>query len=35
MTFDEAFKYVRDKRLCIQPNESFVEQLKYLEKNKL
>ena len=31
-TFDEAFKYVREKRYCIQPNASFVEQLKYLEK---
>jgi hypothetical protein len=33
MSFDKAFKYVRDKRLCIQPNQSFVEQLKFLEKN--
>jgi hypothetical protein len=35
MKFEEAFKYVRYKRYCIQPNASFVEQLKYLEKNKL
>jgi protein-tyrosine phosphatase len=32
MTFDVAFKFVRDKRLCIQPNPSFIEQLKLLEK---
>lgn len=32
MNFENAFKYVRDKRYCIQPNASFVEQLKYLEK---
>jgi hypothetical protein len=30
MDFEEAFKYVREKRVCIQPNPSFVEQLKYL-----
>lgn len=35
MKFDEAFKYVREKRVCIQPNPSFVEQLKYLEINKI
>jgi len=35
MNFENSFKYVRDKRYCIQPNASFVEQLKYLEKNKL
>jgi len=29
--FDEAFKYVRERRMCIQPNSSFVKQLKSLE----
>ena len=33
MKFDDAFKYVRERRYCVQPNASFVEQLKYLEKN--
>jgi hypothetical protein len=35
MKFEDAFKYVRERRYCVQPNASFVEQLKYLEKNKL
>lgn len=29
--FDDAFKFVREKRACIQPNSSFVKQLKSLE----
>jgi hypothetical protein len=33
MKFEDAFKYVRERRYCVQPNASFVEQLKYLEKN--
>jgi len=28
--FEEAFKFVREKRLCIQPNPSFAEQLKIM-----
>jgi len=32
MNFETAFKFVREKRLCIQPNPSFVEQLKFLEE---
>jgi hypothetical protein len=34
MKFEDAFKHVRERRYCVQPNASFVEQLKYLEKNK-
>lgn len=30
MDFDDAFKYVRERRYCIQPNPSFAEQLKIL-----
>lgn len=30
--FREAFKFVRNKRICIQPNPGFVKQLKILEK---
>lgn len=31
-SFREAFKFVRSKRICIQPNPGFVKQLKILEK---
>lgn len=31
-SFKEAFRFVRNKRSCIQPNSGFVEQLKLLEK---
>jgi hypothetical protein len=30
--YEDAFKFVRNKRICIQPNRSFIEQLKVLEK---
>jgi len=30
--YEDAFKFVRNKRICIQPNRSFIEQLKILDK---
>jgi len=32
--FEQAFKYVREKRVCVQPNHGFAEQLKYLSNLK-
>ena len=31
LTYDEAFRYVKERRPCIFPNESFVQQLKWYE----
>jgi hypothetical protein len=30
-TFEESFRYVREKRFCVQPNPYFVQQLKEME----
>ena len=33
MKYDKAYKYVKERREIIEPNDGFVEQLKNFEKN--